>query len=310
MTQPRKRRPRPVAIQRGQFGVLNLGAARFDWHDPYHMVVSLSWPAFVAVLLASWLSINLLFALLYVLSPGDIANARPGNFADAFFFSVETLATVGYGVMAPVTTYGHIVSATEIVNGTAFTAIVTGLLFVRFSRPKARIVYAIDAVVTTHNARQTLMVRAANGRMTLMTSAKARLFALVGERTKEGGFLRRIHDLTLIQSQLPLFVVPWVLMHAIDEGSPLYGLEGDEMVQSDVRLFLTIEAQDQALGATVHDMKYYEAAHIRPGMRYVDAVSFDEAGRATVDLSRISLIEPEEAFVRPEVVPTWARWAR
>ena len=82
------------------------------------------------------------------------------------------------------------------------------------------------------------------------------------------------------------------------------------MVQSDVRLFLTIEAQDQALGAAVHDMKSYEAAHIRPGMRLVDAVSFDEAGRATVDLSRISLIEPEEAFVRPAEVPTWARWAR
>src|ERR1700722_5967918 len=215
MTQPRERRPRPKPVQQGPFRGVNMGAARFDWHDPYHLVVSLSWPAFVAVLIACWLSINLLFAFLYVLGPGDIANARPGSFADAFFFSVETLATVGYGVMAPVTTYGHVVSAAEIVSGTAFTAIVTGLLFVSFSRPKGRIVYADDAVVTTHNARKTLMVRAANGRMTLMTSAKARLFALVGERTTEGGFLRRIHDLTLMQSQLPLFVVPWVLMHPI-----------------------------------------------------------------------------------------------
>ncbi len=310
VTKRRQRQPRPIPVQRGRFGVSNMGAARFDWHDPYHLAVSLPWPVFVGVLVGCWLAINLLFAMLYALGPGDIANARPGDFADAFFFSVETLATVGYGVMAPVTTYGHIISATEIVSGTAFTAIVTGLLFVRFSRPKARIVYADDAVIHTHNAQRTLMVRAAHGRLTLMTSASARLFALIAERTKEGSYLRRIHDLTLTQSQLPLFVVPWILMHVIDEDSPLHGLDAEVLLQSDVRLFLTIEAQDQALGATVHDIKYYESAHIRSGMRYVDAVTFDDEGRATVDLSRISLIEPEEAFVRPTVVPPWARWAR
>jgi len=250
-----KRPPKPIPIAMGDIGLAKMGAARFDVHDPYHLAVSLSWPAFVAALLAGWLVINLLFALLYVLSPGDIINARPGAFSDAFFFSVETLATVGYGVMAPSTTYGHIISAAEIVTGTAFTAIVTGLLFVRFSRPKAKIVYADDAVVTTHNSRKTLMVRFANARMTLMTSGNARLFALVGERTAEGTFFRRIQGLSLMQSHLPLFVMPWTLMHEIDESSPLHGLDADLLAQSDIRLFLTIEARDQALAAVVHDMK-------------------------------------------------------
>lgn len=291
----------------GDLGLLKAGAPRFDFRDPYHLAVSLSWPAFVVALLAGWLAINLLFALLYALRPGDVTNAAPGAFSDAFFFSVETLATVGYGVMAPATTYGHVVSAIEIVCGTAFTAIVTGLLFVRFSRPKAKIVYADDAVVTTHNNQRTLMLRLANGRMTLMVSASARLFALIGERTEEGGYFRRIHDLPLVQSHLPLFVMPWTLMHVIDEASPLHGFEAGTIPQADVRLFLTVEARDTALAAVVHHMKHYPTERIRFGMHYVDAVTVNEAGGATADLSRVSLIEPDGGRQPAAPVPERAR---
>ena len=125
----RRWRNKPIPILRGDFQLMKMGASRFDLTDPYHLAVSLSWPAFTVTLLALWLAINLFFAAIYTLRPGDIANAQPGSFSDAFFFSIETLATVGYGVMAPASSFGHIVSATEIVTGMAFTAIVTGLLF-------------------------------------------------------------------------------------------------------------------------------------------------------------------------------------
>jgi len=284
-----------MPIQLGETVLSKAGASRFDLRDPYHLAVSLSWPAFVAALLAIWLAINLSFALLYVLSPGDVLNARPNSFTDAFFFSVETLATVGYGVMAPASLYGHVVSATEIVTGTAFTAIVTGLLFVRFSRPKPKIVYSDDAVVTPYNGRPTLMLRVANGRLTLMTNASVRLFVLLRERTTEGSSFRRIHNLTLLQPQLPLFVMPWTMMHEIDETSPLHGHTAESLAQSDARLFLTLEARDQALAATVHDIKDYSVAHIRFRMHFGDAVTLDEDGRATADLGRVSELEPDGA---------------
>jgi inward rectifier potassium channel len=306
----KKRAAKSLLARPGEYGLFRVGASRFDYGDPYHLAVSLSWPAFVTAVLACWLSINLLFAALYALSPGDIANARPGNFADALFFSIETLATVGYGVMAPTTTFGHVISATEIVSGTAFTAIVTGLLFVRFSRPRANIAYAADTVITTHNSRKTLMVRLANRRMTLMTNASVRLFALVGERTEEGGFFRRMHDVRLMQSRIPVFVVPWTLIHHIDETSPLHGFDADALAQLEVMLFLTFEAWDQALATVVHDVKHYDSANIRLGMRYVDAIIADETGRPTVDLSKISLIEAEGEAVPPGYVPDWARWWR
>jgi inward rectifier potassium channel len=283
-----------------------MGASRFDLRDPYHLAVSLSWPSFAIALLAVWLAVNLIFASLYVLEPGSVANAAPGSFSDAFFFSVETMATVGYGVMAPASTYGHIVSATEIVSGTVFTAIFTGLLFVRFSRPKAKIVYAEQAVVTTYNGRHSLMIRMANGRTTLMTNANARLFVLLAEHTDEGVLFRRIHELPLMQSHLPLFVMPWTLMHTIDESSPLHGYgDADMLAAASVRVFLTLEARDQAMAAVVHDMKYYEPTSVRFGMRYVDAVRIDETGQTIADLSRISLIEPDKGND-----PEWTRWAR
>lgn len=296
---PRQRVAQPVQLPQSNVSLLKLGASRFDFHDPYYLAVSLSWPAFVVALLAGWLGINLFFAFLYVIGPGDIANARPGSFSDAFFFSIETLATVGYGVMAPATNYGHIVSAIEIVSGTAFTAIVTGLLFVRFSRPKAKIVYAQDAVITTHNGRRTLMVRFSNARVTLMTSATARLFVLLGEQTAEGVRFRRIHDLALMQAHLPLFVMPWTLMHPIDDASPLASLNAETIGTIDIRLFLTVEARDQALATTVHDLKYYDASHIRFGMRYANSVTLGDDGQAIADLSRISSLEPDSDLTAP-----------
>jgi inward rectifier potassium channel len=285
--------PKPVPIGRPEYGLAKLGVARFDLRDPYHLAVRLSWPAFTAAMLGLWLAINLGFAGLYVLGPGDIANARPGSFADAFFFSIETLATVGYGVMAPVTPYGHVISATEIVFGMAFTAIFTGLLFVRFSRPKAKILYSEDAVITTHNGRPALMLRLANGRLTMMNNAEARLFVLLAERTAEGTFFRRIHELRLQQPLLPLFVMPWTLIHVIDEASPLRDYDAEALAGADARLFLTIEARDYVLAASVQDVKDYSVQHIRFGMRFADAVSVDGDGHTTADLSRLSLLVPE-----------------
>jgi inward rectifier potassium channel len=285
--------PKPVPAWREDLGLWKLGVRRFDLRDPYHVAVSLPWPGFVAAMLVCWLAINLIFALLYDLRPGDVANSASGSLSDMFFFSIETLATVGYGVMAPVTLYGHIVSAVEIVTGMAFTAIVTGLLFVRFSRPKAKIICADDAVVSTHNGRPTLMLRIVNGRVTIMSNANVRLFVLLAEQTQEGQFFRRVHELRLQQSHLPLFIMPWLLLHVIDENSPLHGYDADTLISTQARLFLTIEARDHALSTQVQDLKHYGAEQIRFGMRFVDMVSQDEAGGVTADLSRISLLEPD-----------------
>ena len=130
-------------VHLGSYEVRKTGVSRFDLRDPYHLAVALTWPQFLAGLLAIYLSVNLVFATL----PPRITNARSGSFADAFFFSIETLATVGYGEMYPATPYARVIAGIEIVCGLGFTAILTGLTFVRFSRPRAKLVFAPNPVV-------------------------------------------------------------------------------------------------------------------------------------------------------------------
>ena len=277
----------------GSIEVVKRGAARYDFRDPYHIAIELSWKEFALAFVGLELGINITFALLYLASPGCISNARPGSFTDAFFFSIETLATVGYGTMAPATFYGHAVSAIEIVCGLVFTAIMTGLLFVRFSKPRPKILFADQAVVTSHNGSPTLMVRIANGRMTLLTNAVVRLGVVLLEESAEGHRLRQLHDLVLSNATLSLFPLTWTVMHEIDEKSPLTDYDAERFNECDARLFLTIEALDHALGTAIHDMHVYTADEVSFGMHYADAVTIDDQLRPVADLTRLSLVEPD-----------------
>jgi inward rectifier potassium channel len=286
---------RPVRV--GAFDLFTTGASRFDLRDPYHFIATMSWPVFFLCLVISELLINSAFALLYVAVPGCIANVPAGSYIDAFFFSIETLATVGYGTMVPATRYGHVISAVEIICGIVYTAVVTGVIFIRFSKPKAKIVYAERPVVANHNGAPTLMIRIANGRTHMLTDASVRLSALIMETTPEGQLFRRMQRLDLALSHFPLFALTWTLRHRIDERSPLHGLSPDALSRDGVRLLLSFEARDPALSVQVHDLKMYTAETIAFGMRYSDAVSWDN-GRTSADIRRVSMIEPELAGAR------------
>ncbi len=280
-----------MRVRNGAFEMRKSGVARFDFRDPYHLAVTLSWPAFIVGAFGVLMILNTLFACLYTLRSGAVQNLPPGDVLRAFFFSLETLATVGYGEMAPASTYGHLVTAAEIVVGMTFTAIFTGILFVRFSRPQPRILFAEKAVIATHNGVPTLMVRIANGRLTMLTHATAKLAVLIAEISEEGQAFRRVHDLILQRGDLPIFPLTWTLMHTIDETSPLFGFGAQDLEARQVRVFLAVEARDSALGAMVQDLGAFEHHQLVFGMRYSDAVSLDEAGITTADLSRLSLLE-------------------
>lgn len=270
------------------------GVPRYDLRDPYHIAVTLPWPGFIGAALACLAAVNLFFAALYAAKPGAIANLPPGDVLRAFF-SLETLATVGYGEMAPDTIYGHVVASVEIVIGIAFTAILTGLLFIRFSKARAKIIFANQAVVATHNGAPTLMVRLANGRFTELFSASAQIGVLLHEVTDEGYSLSQVHELRLTRSTIPIFPLTWTLMHTIDDASPLKAVDLSALGGEDARLFVTVQAFDGALGAQVQAAKHYDRAHVVVGMRYGEATTRDAAGGFTADLSRISSLEPERA---------------
>lgn len=282
-----------MRVRMGAFELTKRGAERFDWRDPYHVALTLTWGQFGLAFVAADLAINLLFGALFAVRPGCIANLTPDPISGAFFFSMETMSAVGYGVAAPVTFYGHAVAAAEMIVGMAFMAIMTGLTFVRFSRPRAKIVYADNMVVTPHNGRPTLMLRLGNPRAGALIDASARFSVLLAERSAEGQFFRRTFELKLIRAQIPLFALTWTMMHVLDEASPLAGYDAARMASEDTRFFLSLEARDPQLACMVHDVKVFYGHDIRWGMRYADAVTFDEHGRTIADLDRVGLLEPE-----------------
>jgi inward rectifier potassium channel len=266
---------------------------RFDFSDPYHLAVTLSWPQFILALLATYLLVNLAFAVLYWLVPGAVANAHPGSLADAFFFSFETLATVGYGEMYPGSLYGHLVACAEIAAGLGFTAIMTGLTFVRFSRPRAKFLFAEKLLVCRHNDATTLMLRVGNGRLAPLADACAKLHVLLRDVTAEGAAFRRVHELPLLRSHLPIFPLTWTLMHLLDEASPLYGLDSDALAATGASVFVTLEARDPTLATVVHDLRTFSARDVVFGLRYVDVISTLPDGTTLADMTLIGATEPD-----------------
>ncbi len=293
------RKRREFKVQVGAFELTKLGVDRWDWRDPYHLLIELNWWQFVTAFVVAELSLNLLFATLYLLVPGCIANLPPGSVLLAFSFSLETLATVGYGVMSPDTGYGHVVSALEIVTGVLFTALVTGLIFVRFSRPRAKLLTAEYAVVGRHDGHPTLMVRIGNGRLGPLVDATARMSVLMIRQTQEGSTYRGSRDLVLERASLATFALTWTLFHRIDPSSPLFGVSPEQFQSVVVRIYLIFEARDPVLASGIHVVKDWGAQQVLFGMRYADAVASDEQGRVVADLSLISEIMPDLALPPP-----------
>lgn len=285
--------PRVSAVGGVQMGVAysKVGARRFELSDPYHLALTMRFPTFLLFVFGVYALITTVFAALYALAPGSLTNARPGHFSDAFFFSIETLATVGYGEMYPATDYGHIVSSIEIVFGMAFTAIMTGLIFVRFSRPKARMIYSDTIVVTPHNGVPTLMLRIAHGRAGTLTNMTVAIDALMPRITTEGASYRRLESLTLTRATMPMVGLIMTVMHVIDDTSPLVGYDAQKLVDDQIRFVLSVEARDPELAAVVHDLKNYFATDVKFGARFGDAVTPGDDGVLVVDLTRISALE-------------------
>src|ERR1700693_5877167 len=211
---------RSISVRAGRLEFVKINAAKFNLRDTYHLILTLTWPRFAALVLAVYILINLVFASLYLLGGRCLAELPPGSFSEAFFFSVETLATVGYGHMYPDTFYGHCVTTVEIVVGMFGMAVITGLIFVRFSRPSARILFSKCAVISPFDGVPTLMLRVANQRHIPMAEAEFRVMLFRNEPTQEEASVRRFYPLKLQFDRMIAFPVALTLRHVIDESSP------------------------------------------------------------------------------------------
>jgi inward rectifier potassium channel len=285
------RRPRRIRVRSGQFEFVKLNAEKFDWRDTYHLILTLSWPGFAGLIFGIYLLINLVFAALYILGPHAIAEMSPGSFCDAFFFSVETLATVGYGHMYPESFYGHLIAMLEIMVGMFGLAVITGLIFVRFSRPTARIHFSKVAVIAPFDGVPHLMIRVANLRHQAMVEPEFRMMVFRNVITAEGDEVRRFRSLKLEFDHLIAFPAVLTVRHRIDEESPLFGMTSKDFQQQDIRISASITGVDTVIVAPVESFGDYNYDQIEWNRRFVEIYGQNEEGEWTVDYARIDETE-------------------
>ena len=281
----------PRKLEFGSRKILVYGMPVQTWRDFYHFALTMRWPTFFASLAGLFIVLNGIFACLYQLGTAPIANQYPHGFLGAFFFSVETLATVGYGDMHPQTIYAHLVATLEIFVGMSGVALATGLVFARFSRPRAKILFANQVVVHPIEGRMTLMARAANARQNVIAEAQAKLRLIRVETSSDGYTARRIYDLKLVRSEHPLFTLGWNLMHIIDESSPLFGATAESLARQTAALHVVIEGSDESTAQTMQARHIWSDAQIRWQYRYVDLIS-EVDGVSVMDYSHFHDVTP------------------
>jgi len=290
---------RPRIVNVGGRPFISHGLSRRIWDDIYHRALTVSWPVFFGLVGAAFLLLNTVFAGIYELGTQPIANQFPRGFAGAFFFSVETLATVGYGDMHPQTVYAHIVATVEIFNGMASIAVVTGLIFSRFSRPHAKIIFSEHPIVRTIDGQLTLMIRSANTRQNLIAEASAQLHMLRLETSPEGFKLRKIHDLKLVRNLHPIFMLSWSLMHVIDANSPLYGETPESLERAQAAFLLSIDGIDETTSQSMLARQQWSHQDLRWNHRYVDLVRDDGSGLNIIDYNVFHDVLPLDESENP-----------
>ncbi|MBW4517348.1 MAG: ATP-sensitive inward rectifier potassium channel 10 [Timaviella obliquedivisa GSE-PSE-MK23-08B] len=286
---------RRIENRDGKLNVVGLGAWYRYWRDPYHLMLTIPWLGFVALVSLAYIFINMIFALLFLAGGDCIVGAEPGNFWDAFFFSVQTLGSIGYGVMSPGTRYAHVIVTAEAIASLLAIAVVTGLAFARFAKPTARIMFSKVAVIERYNGVPTLTFRAANQRHNQIVEAHTRVYLMQDEKTQEGNFLRRFHELKLTRHRTPSFTLSWNVMHPINEDSPLYGQTLESLEKSRAQIAVSISGTDETVAYNIHARHMFSPCEILWDHQFVDLFYQSSNGDRYLDYTHFHETVPLES---------------
>lgn len=260
--------------------------------DLYYELQRGSWLLLFGVYVGGFMLANLVFTLLYMLGGDCIEGAEPGSFRDVFFFSVQTIATIGYGVLAPKTTYAHIIVMLEAMLGLLGVAIGTGLAFAKFARPRANMLFSRNLLLAPYDGRMSLYFRVANVRGNDVAEATVRVVAIRSHVTSEGHTLRRLHDLPLVRANSPLFRLSWLVVHVIDETSPLFGLGLDALVDDRVLFIVSLTGLDGTFAQSVYARHVYTPNDLVTGHHFADIIRDLPDGRIEFDYAKFHDLTP------------------
>jgi len=263
---------------RGRSTIVRVGLHTPLWQDLYHQWLTASWPVVAGVVLTLYLGVNVLFASAYLLFGSGIENMRSHSFQDAFFFSVQTLATIGYGKMVPITFAANIIVTIEALCGLLGVAMITGLMFAKFSRPTARVLWSRVLTVAPHDGIPAMMFRLANERQNQIVEATMRFLMVRVETTKEGMRVRRVYDLPLQRSQSGVFALSWLAIHRITKESPLHGQTLEQLAKAGVQFSAQMSGIDDSFAQNVNARAAWSVDDVRLGEQFEDILRTGEDG--------------------------------
>jgi inward rectifier potassium channel len=281
----------------GSFNVTRTGLGFLDSFAPYHLLLTTSWSGFLAAVIVAYLALNFVFAIAYIACGPDAlfgsgAAMMGGRFAQGFFFSIQTFATIGYGQVAPNGTAANLVVTVEALVGVMYQALATGLLFARFTRPTAALLFSRTAVVGPYGDGQGLMLRIANRRRSEIIELQAQVLFSALEDDNRGGKVRRYKPLALERNKVTFFPLSWTIVHPIDDASPLAGRTREELERAEAEILVLLSGIDEAVEQTVHARSSYRAEEIVWDARFQSMyLHTDARSRVSVDISRVHEIE-------------------
>lgn len=281
----------------GTFNIAKDRYKRFPWEDLYHSLLRVTWKRFFSIVAAIYVAVNLLFGAIYFsLGRNALEGINPQNeterFFDSLFFSVQTLATIGYGKISPHGIPANFVVMLEALTGILGIAVITGILFARFSRPTARVLFSHNALLAPHNGEPCLIFRMANKRYNQIVDADVSVVVVINQITKEGQSFRNPFELKLQRSHSAFFNLSWTVIHTIDAQSPLHGLSKKDLEKLEAEVIVTITGIDDTFSSTVHAKTSYSPEELITGHRFADILRKMPDGRIFVDLHRFHDLVP------------------
>jgi inward rectifier potassium channel len=272
-------------------GSFNVRREGLRWRDanPYLMLIDTTWPRFLLVVLVGFLAVNMIFAFGYLMIGIEHLKGLEsdmGPFANAFFFSVHTLTTVGYGNVYPEGPSANAISSIEAASGLMVFAIATGLLYGRFSRPSARILYSKNAIIAPYQDGTSLQFRVTNARSNVLMNMDARMLLMTVE-SRDGELRRSFVDLPLERSSVYFFALTWTIVHPIDSESPLFGKTAEELAKESAELLILIQGFDDTFSQLVHSRYSYRHDEFVWGAKFIPAFKVSPKGDLVVEVDRI-----------------------
>jgi inward rectifier potassium channel len=290
----------------GSFNVVLDGLDPLSSMSLYHWLLTISWPKFLAFVTGSYIAVNALFAVAFLLCGPDALQSTVGSFAGqpfyrAFFFSVDTFATIGYGNIIPVGVAANTLVTIEALINIVGVALATGVIFARFSRPSARIIYSRNAIVAPYRDKIALEFRIANARRSQLIDVQVQAILTKVERVGSAN-VRKFYELSLERSRVVFFPLSWTVVHPIDSASPMWGLTQADLVNGDAELLVLLIATDETVSQTVHSRSSYQADEIVWGAKFANMfMRTENEGIVGMNLSRIHDIEAAQTRLEEPV---------